>query len=359
MSDWDRRSIFKFVISALFIGAFALLFVPFYTQIFLAAIFAFAIEPFLGRWLTSRRLRWKTSVALILLGMFVVLALPVSLLAYKAYRYLAQISQSGVHNSELFQKLIAFKSGILNLVNSFFERFGLSQQFDFSSLIDDGLNQAVNFLVGYSTNIASNIPMLLLGVFVFCAALYFFLAEASWVRATFMKQRLLGPGESERLIAVFQRSCYSVIITSVIIAVMQATIVALGSLILEAGDVAAVWGITLICSFIPVIGAGPVAITLGLYKWVMGDYGQAIGFLVVVLIATTSDNVVRPYLLSSDGDLHPILSLLSIIGAILIFGMAGLFIGPVIASVATKIVPALYSHEPLTAVLKGPSKKET
>lgn len=359
MSDWNRRSIFKFVLSAVFIGAFAILFLPFYTQILLAAIFAFAIEPFLGRWLTSRRFRWKTSVALILLGMFVVLALPVSLLAYKTYHYLAEISRSGAQNTELFQKLIAFKGGILNLVNSLLERFGLSQQYDLSSVIDDGLNQAVNFLVGYSTGIASNIPMLLLGVFVFCAALYFFLAEARWVRGAFMKQRFLSATEAERLIAVLQRSCYSVIVTSLVIAVLQATIVALGSLILQAGDVAAVWGITLICAFIPVIGAGPVAITLGLYKWVMGDYGQAIGFLIVVLIATTADNVVRPYLLSSDGDLHPILSLLSIIGAILIFGMAGLFIGPVIALVATKIIPTLYSAEPLTVVLKDPSKKET
>ena len=74
MVTWDRKYVFKFCLSAAFLIAFAVLFLPFFAEVFLAAIFAFAMEPKLGRLLHYRHLRWRTSVALILIGSFFLLA---------------------------------------------------------------------------------------------------------------------------------------------------------------------------------------------------------------------------------------------------------------------------------------------
>jgi predicted PurR-regulated permease PerM len=132
------------------------------------------------------------------------------------------------------------------------------------------------------------------------------------------------------------------VVSAVVIAVVQATIVGLGSLFLHTGDFAIVWVITFFCSFVPVIGAGPVAFSMGLFKLIEGDIGIAVGFFIVAAIAGTVDNLVRPYLISSgENDLHPVVTLLTIVGGLVIFGMPGLFLGPVIASVAVKIVPSL------------------
>jgi predicted PurR-regulated permease PerM len=103
-------------------------------------------------------------------------------------------------------------------------------------------------------------------------------------------------------------------------------------------------------------------LALGLYKVVLGDFAQAIGFVVVALVAGTTDNLLRPILLSSnEQDLNPVIALLAIIGALLVFGMPGLFIGPVVAGVALKIVPAMFEAPAplLTEDVKGRSKKET
>jgi predicted PurR-regulated permease PerM len=129
-------------------------------------------------------------------------------------------------------------------------------------------------------------------------------------------------------------------------------------LIFNIGDFMVVFVVTFFVSFIPVIGAGPVALVLALYKLLLGDYGDAIGLGVVGIIAGTVDNLVRPYLISSnEGDLHPIVSLLAIIGALVIFGMPGLLLGPVIASVAVKIIPTLYAGPTVDA--KDLGKKST
>lgn len=357
MSQWDRKDIFKLALSLLFIGAFILLFLPFTAEILLAAIFALAMEPFLGRWLQPKHLRYKTSVALILIGMFFVLALPVTMVIYKAYRYMLEISKNGVQNSELFQKLSAMKTWLASSVDKVTEKVGLNERFDLSGLLDEALNHSANSAVQYATTFASNIPGLLISLFIFCAALYFFLAEARWLRNAFLRQKLVNQTEANDLVEVLQKSSYSTVVMSMVIALIQATIVAIGSLIFSAGDIAVVWVATFFLSFIPVIGAAPVALFLAAFQIVMGSYGAAIGLVVVAVIAGTTDNLVRPYLLSSDQDLHPVLALLAIIGAVIVFGMPGLFLGPVIASVAIKIVPTLYGTEPATESVKDRKKK--
>ncbi len=362
--SWTRKEIFKYLMATFFLLAFAFLFLPFYSEILLAAIFALAMEPSLGRWLQPRHFRWKISVALILAGMFVLLAFPINYVAYRTYRYFVKMSQSGVQNSELFQKLTELKSKVTEFITQLTSGWDLYEQFDFAGILDEGLTHSLNFVVGASTNIASRIPSLLISCFVFVAALYYFLAEARTLKTVFMKQRLLSPNEANNFIHLLQRSSYNTVITSIVIAALQATIVGVGSLIFQTGEFPVVWAVTFFLSFIPVIGAAPVAIALGLVELVMGSVGHAIGFGVVAIVAGTTDNLVRPYLISSnEHDLNPVVSLLAIIGSLLIFGMPGLFLGPVIASVAVKIIPTLFEGEqipdPATEVAKGRAKKGT
>ena len=67
------------------------------------------------------------------------------------------------------------------------------------------------------------------------------------------------------------------------------------------------------------------------------NYGSAIALVVVSVIASTIDNILRPILVISGDDVHPAVVLLSLIGAIIIFGIPGLFLGPVIATVTVQL----------------------
>lgn len=342
MVSWDRREIFKISMITLFWAAFLALFIPFYGEVLLAAVFALAIEPAFAKILQRKHFRWRTSVALILTGMFVALAVPVTIVAYKMYMYVVEISKTGLQSTPAFQKMLVLKDQIVRFANSVLSRVGLSEDIDLSGLSSDSLSQIANYAVGFLTAMAYNIPGILLSLFVFCAALYFFLAEAGPLKRVFQRQKFLSPQEASGLITVLQKASYNTVVSSVVIAAIQASMVAVGALILGSGDFVVVWVITFFCSFIPVIGAGPVALALGIGDFIMGDYGHAIGFVVVAVLAGTIDNVVRPYLIASgEEDLHPVVSLLAIIGALILFGMPGLFLGPVIATVAVKIVPTL------------------
>jgi predicted PurR-regulated permease PerM len=355
MSTWRKQDIFKLVVTIFVLGLTGLLFAPFYAEILLAAIFAFAIEPTLGRFLQARHLRYKTSVAGILVGMFLLMAAPITMVAYKAYAYFLAISKAGFQNTDLFKKLVVFRTQLFGYANDLLETMHLQNAFDMAGFSEEALSRAGNFAVGLATGFAARVPEVLLSVFVFCVALYFFLAEARMIKNAFLRMHFLSASESRQLIAALQSSSYTSVVTSVALGACQAVFVTVGSLIFDGGDAAVVFVITFFCSFVPVIGAGPVAFAMGIYKLVMGSYGQAFGFLIVGMIAGTADNVLRPYLFSSsDDNLHPVASLLALIGALMIFGMPGVFLGPVIASIAVKIIPIFYSST-ATAAAKDPA----
>jgi predicted PurR-regulated permease PerM len=352
MSSVDRSTIFRYTISTLFWLGFLALFFPFYSEILLGAVFAFAIEPFLGRLLQRRHLRWRFSVAVILFLMFVALAVPISVVGYKAYAYVVQISKLGLQNTPGFQKLLLFKSEVIGFAGHFLSRFGLSDQIDLAGMGEDSLSRAANWSMALLSGLATQIPSILLSLFVFCSSLYFFLAEASPLKTIFLRQRVLTLPQTDRLIAVMQKSSYNTVITTVLIAIMQGTLLGVASWVFSTGDPAVVWVVTFFSAFVPLISAGPVALLLGAANLMTGEYGYAIGFVVVSVLASAIDHGVRPYLISSgEDDLHPIVSLLALIGGLLIFGVSGLFLGPVIASVAVKIVPTVFGEPepPITA----------
>jgi predicted PurR-regulated permease PerM len=285
--------------------------------------------------------------------MFLALAIPVSIVLYKISTQVAAVSQKGIQNTEAYDKIMLFKTGVVGWANKALESVGLDDRIDAGVMSEDGIGRAGNMALKLATGFLSNIPSFLLSLFVFCAALYYFLAEDRTIKQTFLNQGLLSTSEANRLIGLLKKCCQSTVVSSVLIAVMQASLVGIGCLIFSGGDFFIVWVVTFFCSFIPVIGAGPVALSLAIYKGVLGEYGSAIGFTVVAVIAGTADNLVRPYLVSAaQEDLHPVVSLLAIIGALVIFGMPGLFLGPVIATVAIKIIPTLYKDSGVESASK-------
>jgi predicted PurR-regulated permease PerM len=95
------------------------------------------------------------------------------------------------------------------------------------------------------------------------------------------------------------------------------------------------WSVLLaFTSFIPVIGtalvwfpAGAYLIATGHAAW--GIFEWAWGALVVMAV---TDYVVRPRLVGKRGHTHPLLTLISLVGGVLAFGLPGLVAGPLIVS---------------------------
>jgi predicted PurR-regulated permease PerM len=100
------------------------------------------------------------------------------------------------------------------------------------------------------------------------------------------------------------------------------------------------WGVvTGVLSLVPIFGSAIVWVPTSVVLLLTGHFVKA-----VILIGLgagligTIDNVVRPLIIHKSLRLHPIFVFFSILGGIQFFGVLGLFVGPVVVSVAAALV---------------------
>lgn len=87
--------------------------------------------------------------------------------------------------------------------------------------------------------------------------------------------------------------------------------------------------LTIIASFMPIIGTTIIWIPLGVLFIINGEMLRAIIFLVVSwFFITIPDNFVRPLLLGNRIELHPLFIFFAILGGVLFFGLSGIILGP-------------------------------
>jgi predicted PurR-regulated permease PerM len=146
---------------------------------------------------------------------------------------------------------------------------------------------------------------------------------------------------------VVQQTSYITLVAHAIIGSVQSMIVAIGGLIFGYSEFLLLFVITFFTSLIPVIGASPVAIVLAVISLAQGEIKSAIGLAVVAIIAGSIDNILKPYIVSQSGDeeLNPVIALIAIIGAVIVYGLPGLLLGPILTTLAFKIVPILFEND--------------
>lgn len=99
-----------------------------------------------------------------------------------------------------------------------------------------------------------------------------------------------------------------------------------------------VWGVLMMgFSIVPAIGSSIIWATAGIIMLFLGHIWQGIAILVFGAVVISSvDNLLRPILLGTDIQMHPLLIFLSILG-IAVFGFSGFVLGPVVASLFLSI----------------------
>jgi predicted PurR-regulated permease PerM len=115
---------------------------------------------------------------------------------------------------------------------------------------------------------------------------------------------------------------------------VQGLIAGIGYAIFGVPSPVALGALTFVASFVP---AGPALLWAGASIWLLlgGDTGAAIGMAVYGLLLVSSiDNVLRPLLISGPTQIPFLLVLFGVLGGLSTLGLLGLFVGPVVLSVA-------------------------
>jgi predicted PurR-regulated permease PerM len=133
--------------------------------------------------------------------------------------------------------------------------------------------------------------------------------------------------------------------------VAQGVLVAVGFAIVGLPSPVVFGALTAIASFVPLVGTSLVLAPAVLYLATLGVWWKTIFLLVWgVVVAGSADNFLRPMLISGRGEIGTLTAFVGAVGGIATFGLVGLFLGPVIMSLAVALLRfAEESRRPGTA----------
>jgi predicted PurR-regulated permease PerM len=314
---------------------------PFLLPLFLAAVLAVICQPLQNYFLkkTSGRTAWAAglttaTVTLMLVGPLVV----GTFVAATNFYDLADRHLGGDwrHGLDLVWRKVVLPA--LERIAPFVPG-GLSEErlSELQSDFVENLRSLAAQLAGTTFSIASST----VGIFVsltvaagmFLTALYYFLADGPSILGA-AEELIPLPVEHQRKLGDrFARVVRAVVTATFAAAFAQGLATAIALQVCGIGHFFIFLVVGSISSLIPLAGAwmvwGPCAAWLAL----QGHWFAAIGLTVWGLaVVGTLDNLVKMYVLESEADLHPLIAFISVIGALQVMGLWGIFIGPIVAS---------------------------
>lgn len=202
---------------------------------------------------------------------------------------------------------------------------------------DKSLQSLIGQIAGPTLQVATSVA----GIFVslsiaagtFITALYYFLADGPDLIAAAEKMIPLPVDHQRRLCERFSTVVRAVVTATFLAALAQGFATAVALWFCGYEQFLILLAIATVASLIPLIGAWIVWVPCAVWLAVNDQWTAAILLtLWGAFIVSMLDNVVKMYVLQNDADLHPLLAFISVVGALQVLGVWGIFIGPIVAS---------------------------
>jgi predicted PurR-regulated permease PerM len=177
------------------------------------------------------------------------------------------------------------------------------------------------------------VPNLVLQGVLAALACFFLLVDGPRLRRWMTDKIPIAADVREQVGQVFQETAISVIWATLAAAAAQSGVMLLTYLLLGVPAAFVAAGAAFLCAWIPLVGSSPVWLVGALYLFAQHALVKALLMVGCGLLAGILDNVVRTLLLKGRSKLHPLVSLVVIFGGIEMFGLLGIFLGPILAAV--------------------------
>ena len=191
---------------------------------------------------------------------------------------------------------------------------------------------------GWLGGVARGLPSQIIDVFLFSLALFFFLRDGRALTRWLLKLSPFPREDTEELFTSIHHTVNGAILGMLVTAAVQGALTMLALWIFGIPGAFLLGIVATILAVIPMIGTTPITFGAAIFLFVSGRIGAGIGMSVAAAVIGLSDNVIRPWVQSSRGEMHPLIVLLAIFGGIEAFGTSGIFLGPVVAALALWII---------------------
>lgn len=312
---------------------------PFLTEIFIAAILASVFYTPYQSFTTFLKGRRHLAAVLMCLLLLILIILP----TIKAVSYAGEKSVVAYNASvAFFEKNSASDLFASNVFTSGPLSFLIPGDLDtsseaFKNTILDVLKQSSNWLLSGATMVVRGTTNFIISLILIIISMYFFFVDGEKMLSRLMRLSPLPSRYDRELFKKFRAVSRATFISTFVAAIGQGVIGAIGFAIV--GFPAFLAGVLVaLLSLLPYIGSAIFYVPVGVYYFLIGEIWRGI-FVILwgALLISTVDNIIRTYMVKGDAEINPIFVLFSILGGIILFGFWGVILGPLIVALAVTV----------------------
>jgi predicted PurR-regulated permease PerM len=218
------------------------------------------------------------------------------------------------------------------------EHFGPSE-LDPTGFLLKNFKEISTFLFNQTSVILKGISSFVAGFFFTLLSLYYLFKDGAPLFRK-LKELIPVPGrEKDLLLSRFKDMVYATIYGGILIAIIQGLMGGAAFWILGLHS-PVLWGMAMaFLSFIPIGGTALVWGPATLWLFLRGDFLRGVLLLIIGILGISMvDNFLRPYFISSRTKIHPLLLFFAVLGGIQSFGLIGIVVGPLIATLCLTLI---------------------
>jgi predicted PurR-regulated permease PerM len=214
------------------------------------------------------------------------------------------------------------------------------------------LSRAAGWAASVATTVLQTATSAALGLLVALMTMYYVLLEWPTLPVRLERVLPLDPRHTRALMLEFRDVGRSALVGTIATALVQGLLAGIGFAIAGLPQVLTLGLLTALGSFVPIVGTAVVYVPIAIYLILIGSTCAGVFTLLwgVIVVMAIADYVIRPRIVGGKGQGHPFLLLLAILGGIEVFGLPGLFVGPVLMTMFVAVL-RIYEREADTGAL--------
>jgi len=325
-----------FLLICLSLALLAFLYVlgPFLTVLVIAAVLTIAFYPIYKRILKAFRGRARLASLVSCLLIILVIVIPLTIFvimigseAMSTYNVVYEKINSGV-----FDKYLQWQSG--GFFYDLKEKISPFVDIESLNVKQDIINMAgslTQFLVEQTKVLLTGVFSVLFDFLIMLFAMYYFFKDGPALVEKIGKISPLPSIYESQLFSKIGSMVKAIIFGVFLTAIAQGVLGGVGFAIAGISN-PVFWGAAMaFLSLVPMIGTAVIWVPAVVILTILGSYGAAIFILLWgVLLVSSVDNILRPYLIGGKAHTYPLMTFFVILGAIFTMGIKGVVIGPLI-----------------------------
>jgi predicted PurR-regulated permease PerM len=207
---------------------------------------------------------------------------------------------------------------------------------------------ALAWLVQQAGSVFQSVAGIVLNLFLSVMALFYWFKDSHRFRVEALRVIPLSQKDAEGILSRLSQFIHSLIKGTLVVAVLQGVTAGIGFVIFGIPNPFLWASVTMICALIPTIGTTIIFVPMIGYLFFSGDTVSAVGLTLWGLGAVGMiDNLLGPRLMSRGTNMHPLFTLMAVLGGVKLLGPIGIFAGPLIVSLffaVCKTYTSRYEH---------------